>query len=188
MSPAILAALQAKDLQPVIFVQITFRTATVYLWSGFGSTTWNGQIWSGLGPLLLISTPDDGATVEAKGIVITLSGLDANLLPDCLNEFQLGAPAIVYLGLYSGEVLIDSPIISWSGRTDQPTIDVPGEDATISINCENRLIDMNVAVDRRYTQQDQQMDWPGDLGLQFVSGLQELTIYWGQVPNSTNNI
>ena len=48
-------------------------------------------------------------------------------------------------------VLIASPITVWRGLLDQPTIDVSADTASISINCESRLIEMNVAVDRRYT-------------------------------------
>jgi len=76
----------------------------------------------------------------------------------------------------------------FSGRMDQPTIDVTGTLATIAINCENRLVEMNVAVDRRYTDEDQQMDYPGDLGFQFVNGIQEAQIYWGRSPSSQNNL
>jgi hypothetical protein len=30
------------------------------------------------------------------------------------------------------------------------------------------------------------MDWPGDLGFMFVSGIQEKTLYINRVPNNTN--
>jgi len=149
---------------------------------------WNGHTWTGLGALLGISPMEDGATVEARGITITLSGLVPSLLADCLGEFELGLPVTVYLGLYSDGDLIDAPITTWSGRMDQSTIEVSGEDASISINCENRLLDMNVAVDRRYTNEDQQIDHPGDLGFSFVNAIQELTIFWGHQAHSTNNI
>lgn len=188
MSSAMLAALQATDLQPALFVQLTFNGATVYLWTGTGSTSWNSQTWSGLGSLLSLAVAEDGATVEARGITITVSGLDPTLLPDCLSDFQLGLPAIVYLGFFSSGSLISSPITSWSGRMDLPTIDVSGETATIAINCESRLLDMNIPVDRRYTQQDQQMTWPDDLGFQFVDSIQEFILAWGQSYNATNNI
>jgi hypothetical protein len=68
---------------------------------------------------------------------------------------------------------------------DQPTIDVDGTTATIAINCESRLLDMNVAVDRRYTNEDQQLDHPGDRGLEFVNSIQEVVIYWGRSPSSS---
>ena len=58
----------------------------------------------------------------------------------------------------------------------------------ISINCENRLLDMNTPVDRRYTQDDQQIDHPGDMGFQFVNGITEINIYWGKSPTTSNNL
>jgi hypothetical protein len=78
--------------------------------------------------------------------------------------------------------------VSWSGRTDIPEISYDGETATITIACENRLADSNIPVDRRYTNQDQQMTWPGDLCFQFVDGLQEMTLFIGGQANTTNNI
>ena len=78
--------------------------------------------------------------------------------------------------------------ISWAGRTDQPTIEMDGSTATISINCENRLVEMNVAVDRRLTNEDQQLDHPGDRGLEFVASIQDVQVYWGRSPSSHNNM
>jgi hypothetical protein len=188
MSSAMATAIASGAIQPVIFVQIGFQTVTAYMWSGVGNLTWNGQTWTGLGSLLSLTTPEEGATVDAKGITVVLSGLDAALLSNCLTEFQLGLPAIIYFGAFSSGAVIADPLVAWSGRTDQPVFDVGPEKVTIGINCENRLLDMNIATDRRLTHQDQQMQWPGDLGLMFVDGLQEKTLFWGQQPNTTNNI
>lgn len=188
MSSAMLAALQAPQLQPAIFVEAAFVSTTVRMWTGIGSVTWNGHTWTGLGSLLDIAMMEDGATVEARGIAITLSGLDSSLLADCQGDFKLGLPVTVYLGLFSSASLIADPLTSWAGRMDQPTIAASGTDATITINCENRLLDMNVAVDRRYTNEDQQMDYPGDLAFSFVNAIQEMTIFWGHQAHSTNNI
>jgi hypothetical protein len=188
MSPAMLAAIQAQALQPSVFVQIGFKSEVAYLWSGIGPVVWNGHTWIGAGSLMSISSLEDAATVEARGIAITLSGLDPGLLAEALGDFQLGLAALVWLGLWSGGSLLADPILAWQGRTDQPLLAVRPEQATIQLNCETRLVDMNIPVDRRHTSQDQQMDYPGDLGLQFVDGIQEMTLYWGQQANSTNNI
>lgn len=188
MSAAMLAALQATDLQPAVFVEASFANETVYVWSGAGPVSWNGEMWSGIGSLLGISVTEDGATVEARGIAITFSGIDPTLLAEALGEYQLGLPVSVYLGLYSSGSIIADPITSWAGRMDQPTIDVSGNTATIAINCENRLIEMNVATDRRLTLTDSNIDHPGDLGLMFTSGLQEQTLFWGHYPATGANI
>ncbi|HUA84941.1 MAG TPA: hypothetical protein VMB85_13855 [Bryobacteraceae bacterium] len=184
---ATLNTLTASNLQPAIFVQLTFANATAYIWSGSGSFTWGGNTYLGLGAFLGFADIEDGDDVNARGVEIIVSGIDATLLPDCMGEYQLGLPAAVYLGFFSGGALVATPIAAWTGRMDQPEITIPGDSATISIRCENRLIDMNVARERRRTTEDQQMNWPGDQGLSFADGIQETTIVWG-MPITTNNI
>lgn len=183
-----LTAIQASELQPAIFVAAQFRNEIVYIWSGTGTISWNSHTWQGVGALGSISTIDEGSTVEAKGIALGLSGIDPQLLPDVLTQLQLGLPVTAYLGLFNGGSLIANPVTSWSGRMDQPTIDISGTEARISINCESRLLDMNTAARRRYTIEDQQRDYPGDLGFSFVDSIQEITLYWGQAPTTAANV
>lgn len=188
MSSTMLAALQSSSLQPAIFVEAYFATGPIRVWTGFGTISFNSHSWQGIGTLGSISVIEDGATVEAKGITISLSGIDPTLLADVLSEFQLGAAVTIYLGMFSSGSLISSPLVAWAGRMDQPTIDVAAESAIISINCESRLLDMNISVFRRYTNEDQQIDHPGDRGFEFVPSLSERIVYWGRVPSNTNNV
>jgi hypothetical protein len=189
ITDAQLAAILSPYFRPALFVEAHFVTGPVYVWSGIGPIVWNSQTWLGLGALGSVSTIEEGSTIEAKGISLTLSGIDSSLLSLVMGEFQVGLPAIVRLGLFDDNgALIDDPIIAWAGRMDQPTIDVDGQTMTITINCENRLVEMNVAVDRRYTNDDQQLDFPGDRGMEFVNSIQDITIYWGHTPSSKNNL
>lgn len=184
-----ITALEQKILRPAIFVQAAFATTTLYLWTGRGSVSWNGQTWLGVGTLGSVSTIEEGSDVQARGIVLTMTGLDATLLTDVMTEMQQGLPVTVYLGLFDASLtLIANPVISFRGRMDQPTLDVDGTTATIQIACESRLLDLNTPAERRYTNDDQQRDYPNDRGLEFVNSIQELTIYWGRSPSSTNNL
>jgi hypothetical protein len=183
-----LAAITSSNIQPALFVLATFTSGPVYMWSGMGPIVWGGNTWQGLGTLGSVSTVEESATIEAKGITLTLSGLDTTQLTGITDEFQVGLPAIVYLGLFSNGVLIDTPIIAWAGRMDQPTLDVDGSTASITIACENRLVEMNTAVDRRYTNEDQQLDYPGDTGMSFVNSIQDVTIFWGHTASNVNNL
>ena len=152
-------------------------------------TDWGGHTWTGVGSIGSVSTIEEGSTVEAKAITLTLSGLDSELLTGITDEFQVGLPVAVWLGVYDDTgALIADPVCAFSGRMDQPTLDVAGTTASVSINCESRLVEMNVAVDRRYTNEDQQLDFPGDRGFEFVNGIQEAQIYWGRSPSSKNNL
>jgi hypothetical protein len=188
MSAGFLDAITSQKIRPALFVEAHFVSGPSYLWSGLGTISWNGHDWLGVGSLGSISTIEEGAAVSAKGITLMLSGIDASLLAGVLLEFQVGLPCLVYLGLFdSADNLIADPIISWAGRMDQPTIELDGQTATISINCENRLVEMNVPVDRRYTNEDQKRDHPEDRGLEFVASIIDAMVYWGRSPSSANN-
>ena len=183
-----IAAAQSSFVRPGIFVELHFTSGPVYVWSGAGSKSWGGNTYQGVGQFGMISSVEEGANVQARGIVLTLSGFDATLLGDVLNDYRQGLPAVVSLGLFDGAgTLIPNPVCCWSGRTDQPTIAMNGDSATLSIACENRLVEMNVSVQRRYTDQDQKLDYPNDRGMEYVTSVQNLTIYWGRHPSASNN-
>jgi hypothetical protein len=183
-----LAAITAPVLELAVFVEATFATGPVYLWSGMGTITWNGQSWLGLGAIGGISPIEEGSTVEAKGITLTLSGFDSTLLPDVMSEFALLQPVSVWLACFNSGVLILNPILCFEGRMDQPMIEVTGKTATISINCESVMVDLNVSVDRRLSQEDQQRDWPGDLGLAYTEKIIERSINWGKSTPTTGPV
>lgn len=189
ISASMLTAIQSSSFQPALLVEMHFVSGVSYVWNGRGTLSWNSHSWLGVGNFGSISVIEEGATVSARGITLALSGIDASMLADALQEMQVGLPAVVYLGIFDPAnpgVLFNTPLTSWAGRMDQPTIDVDGTTASISINCENRLVVMDVAVDRRYTNDDQQIDHPGDLGFQFVNSIQEQTVYFGRTPNGSN--
>ncbi|MDQ2950160.1 MAG: hypothetical protein M3Y27_30190 [Acidobacteriota bacterium] len=189
MSAAMLAAIQSDSIAPALFLQATFATGPIYVWTGLGSVVWSGHTWLGIGSMGSVSVIEEGASVEARGVTLRMSGFDATLLADVLSEMKLGAPAVVYLGMFGGSpiALLADPIPAFAGRMDQPTVDASGTTASIAINVESRLLDMNVAVNRRYTNDDQQLDYPGDRGLEFVYSLIETIIYFGSKPNNMNN-
>lgn len=183
-----IAAIQSSYVRPGIFVEVHFTTGPVYVWSGVGSQNWNGNTYTGVGSFGMLSNVEEGSNIQARGIMLTLSGIDSTLLGDVLNDYRQGLPAVVSLGLFdSTGALIPNPICCFSGRTDQPTIEMSGESATLSIACENRLVEMNVSVQRRYTDQDQKLDYPNDRGMEYVSSIQGLTLFWGRHPSSSNN-
>jgi hypothetical protein len=187
-TPEFIAAVESGYVRPAIFVEIHFLTGPVYVWSGAGSIAWGGVTWLGVGNFGSISPIEEGATVNARGITLSLSGVDPTLLSDVLNEYQQNLPAVIYFGVRDNTgALIPNPITSWAGRTDQPTITVDGESATISIACENRLVILNNSVERRYTDADQKGDYPDDRGFEFVNAIQNVTVYWGRHPDSSNN-
>lgn len=181
-----IAALAEGYLYPVILVQIQFASGTVYMSSFNQPIVLDGIVYSGVGSLMEISTIEDGSSVNARGTTVTLSGIDPTLLPATMDEFQVGLPAAIYLGLFGtgGQLQMDQHVLAWAGRTDQPTITSDESTASISINLESVLLDMNTPVPYRWTQIDQQHFFPGDQGFAWVNSIQSVPLYWGQNTNS----
>ena len=189
MSPAFLAAITSQYIQPALFVELTFSNEILYVWSGVGSITWNGQVWVGVGTFGSITAIEEGTSLDARGMTFTLSGINQQALADALQNIQIALPVILYIGMFNGSgSLIADPIIAWQGRMDQPIISVGGDTVTISLQAESRLLDMDIAVDRRYTLDDSQIDDPGDLGFQFCTSIFQITILWGQSWSAINNL
>lgn len=183
-----LDALTSAYQNPGVLIQATFLTGNVYLWSGVGTVSWNGKTWTGVGDLLGLSPISEGSTIEAKGIAISLSGINSTLLNDIINEFQISAPVTVYYALFNEGVIIDNPLVAFSGEMDRPEIDVDGDKSVISVNCEDRLVELNTPVNRRYTADDQQRSYPGDLVFSFVNLIQQQNLYIGGAPVREGNL
>ena len=54
-----------------------------------------------------------------------------------------------------------------------------GETSVISVDAESKLIDLQRPRERRYTSEDQKIDYPNDKGLDAVTWIQNQKIKWG---------
>jgi hypothetical protein len=62
---------------------------------------------------------------------------------------------------------------------DVMSVNDDGQEASIIMSAENKLVDFRRPREVRYTQEEQENLHPGDLGLEFVTAIQEKQIYWG---------
>jgi len=60
------------------------------------------------------------------------------------------------------------------------TISDSGETSTITIAAENKLIAFDRASIRRFTAEDQKIEYPNDKGFEFVSKIAQQEIIWGR--------
>ena len=189
MTAAMATAVCAPVLRPALLVAMQFASGSAYAWTGLGPLAWNGMTFQGVGDLGDISAISEDSTVEAKGITLNLSGIPSDIMTDVLTEVRVLGNVQIWFALFDvNGVLIADPILSFQGKMDAPTLNDDGKTCTATIAAENVLVDLNRAVYRRYTNEDQQQDYPGDTGFQFVAGLQEQITFWGRSPSSINNV
>jgi len=183
MSRGITSALNtvftSSEVRPFVAVDLAFSGGNVTVWTGLGNITFASTTFVGTGEILGISAITESGAVQANGLNINFNGLDSTLVSTALTENYQGRSAIVYMGsLTSAYQVVADPYVLFKGRMDTMDIADDGQRADIQISCESRLIDLGRARVRRYTQVDQQTEFAGDKGLDFVSSLQEKSIRW----------
>jgi len=172
----------ATLVRPIILVEAEFDSSDVLIWSGIGDLTWDSKTWTGTGQLLRVDAMEESVEMRAVGTKVTLSGIPSELLSIALQEDYQGRQLSVYLGAFddSGAV-IASPVVVFKGRMDIMTISEAGDTASIEVSVENRLIDFERPRERRFTSEDQKIEYPNDKGFEFVSTIQDKEIVWGRV-------
>jgi hypothetical protein len=175
------AQVQANAVYVAFFLQVTFSTGIYYLSTLPCNFVWGGNTWLGMGSLGSVGAIAEGTDIQAYGTNVTLSGIDPVILADCLDDIQIGAQAILYLGFFNATTLtlVTTPTCMFSGQVDQPSI-VPGMDTiSISLNLESPMIRLQRGSMRRYTAADQHIDHPGDTAFDWVPSLNFMALKWG---------
>jgi len=180
LTASVITQLQAASVEVGILFEGEFASGWVRLWSGIGNLSWDGKTWSGVGTLLGISAIDETSEIRASGLTVTLSGVPSDLLAAALGDARSGKTGRVYLAFFSGGSVVADPVLQFQGRLDVPAIEDGEDTSTIAISYESELIDLERARERRYTPEDQAIDYPGDLGFAYVASLQDAQITWGR--------
>ena len=189
MTPAFTAALEQSVIYPAIYVKAVFADGPVHLWSGYGPSTWAGNMYTGAGALLGISNSTETTDVQAQGLTVTLSGIDPGLIGSAVDYFLPIAPITVSLALFdpATRLMIPDPVTLFEGFMDSPEITVGSDTCSIAVACENRLLELSIAPSEwRYTNDVQQRLYPLDFGLTYVNAIANIPLYWGSSTNGSN--
>tara|TARA_R110002153_G_scaffold134623_2_gene284038 strand:+ start:231 stop:788 length:558 start_codon:yes stop_codon:yes gene_type:complete len=172
--------LLSSELSPFLAVSLAFDQGTFYSWTGYGDITFGGNTYIGSGDIINVSPTQETSEIKANGIQVTLSGLPTELISAALSDPYQGRTAKIFFGVLDtdGNVIAD-PYMMFRGSMDLMTIEDSGDSASIQLTAESRLIDLDRARERRFTSEDQKIDYPNDKGLEFITSLQDKQIIWG---------
>lgn len=179
LSPAMVNAVTGQVHHPLFLVKCEFASGTTRVWTGTGTISYASEDYLGLGHLLGVDLPEEASDGAANGATLTLSGVDSSWNSLVYNEnYQGRACSIFYGELTDAGVLIADPILIFKGVMDVMTVVDGRQTSNISLTVERRTLDPR-PVGGRYDHQDQLRRYPGDLGLQYMAGIQEKEVFWG---------
>lgn len=180
LTTAMKTAIAATTVRPVLLLEQQFRTGTANMWTGIGPLSWASKTWLGVGDLLSVSDLEESNEISAKGMTLSLKGVQSSDITRALTEMQRNLPGKVWLGLMDDVgALVLSPKIVFSGKLDTCMVEDGADTCTISVALESDLIDLERPREVRITDQEQQKRFPGDRGLENIAALQDANIPWG---------
>lgn len=178
-------ALSEPVVRWLMFVEMDFAGGFVRATNATHNIVWNSVTWIGLGELGSVDVVEESVQLGARGMKLTLSGVDPSLVATALAEhYQNRAVRIYCVPLDEQHRMILTPMQLWAGHMDTMTIAI-GSSATITVTAENQLAGLLVPRERHYNDADQQAEFPGDLGMIFVDDLMNQKFTWGGVAPPT---
>jgi len=173
-------ATNADVVRPIWFAELLYDSGTVRAHNGVGTIVWGGNTFLGVGNFGNISDIDEDTELSISKVSLTLSGVDSNNISIALNEKYQGRVAIIYKGYLDENLrLKDDPTLQFRGKIDTQSIEL-GKQGIITVSIINRLADWEKTRTRRYNNDDQQNEFPGDKGMEFVPRSVEKQIFWGK--------
>lgn len=208
LQPSFAASLTDTVLRVFYAMEFFFDTQTLRFWSGLGDITLNGNVYTGSGSMIAISSLEETLDVAARGATLTLSGLPPELLSLAIQEPYQGRKCNIYFGALAqgsdapnittedgdflttqaGQRLLanlsaedkDALTLVFSGYMDKMNIEEGPDSSIIAVYAESRLIDLRRPRTTRYTSESQKAKFPLDLGFDFVEDLQAKKFTWGR--------
>lgn len=180
------AELLAADHQIVFLaVKAEFDTETLHLWSGDTDLVIDGATYTGVGTLLNLSEIEESLELKSTNVNISLAGMDSTVLNLALSENYQNRNITVFTGYLSGGTdHVQGTLTLFKGRMTAMTIADDPSGATIMLNCENRLIDLQRPSNLRFTKESQKFIDSTDTCFSRVASLQDKEIVWGQTTSS----
>ena len=181
-------AITSTVVKPIIGVELEFSDGTLRMWNGYGNITMtaggSSKTFTGAGDMLGLSEIEESDTLSMSGVTLTLSGIKSSLISTALGANYTNRKGAIYLGLFdtSNNVVADVYTL-FKGNMDVLNISEGMETTVIQLKLESRLITFEKPANRMYTFEDQKIDFPNDLGFEFIPDLQDKEIIWGKKTN-----
>jgi hypothetical protein len=189
LDAATLSALEAATATPIYFVELgpfndTSPESYLRLHTGIGTITWNSLAWTGAGDLASIDSVRESTSFRPEAIRMGLSGVSSDVTNVVFNTNYYRRPCKMYLGALSDGALVADPSIIFSGFIQKIDMVMGAPDGDrVLLTAESELILFKRSRDVRYTDNELQSEYSGDLGLQFLESVATQKVVW----RGTNN-
>tara|TARA_R100000773_G_scaffold12525_1_gene11573 strand:- start:963 stop:1619 length:657 start_codon:yes stop_codon:yes gene_type:complete len=182
-----ISTLLAEDHQIIFFaVKAEFDTEDIRIWTGDNDLTIGSETYTGVGTLLQIGEVEDNLELTSTNLSVSLAGMDSTVLNLALTENYQNRFITLFLGFLSGGTdNVIGTMTVFKGRMQSMSINDDPNGSIITIDAENRLIDLNRPSNLRYTKESQKFIDSSDNCFGRVQLLVDKEIIWGSTSSNT---
>ena len=181
MSATNIAEAEAGSLEVVIMVAFNFQIP-VYVHSNIGTLTYAGNDYLGVGDLGAIGGLEETEALQPSPITLELSGVVSTHIAEALNAGNYGESIEIYLGYLSEGALVDDPVPLAAGTFEHAEIELGERTNKVVITMQHDLARLELKNGRRWTDEDQQVDFPGDEFFSMMHRVGQRRLTWGGGP------
>ena len=172
------AQVDGVHVYEVVLVKLEFDTP-LYVHSGVGTISYGGNSYTGVGKFGGITGTRESEALGPSAITLTLDGITSAHISEALDSGNLYDPVTIYVGYRQDNgTLVDDPWVMWKGWYEFATVSI-GEESSVSIICQHDLSVLEEKAGDRYSDEDQQDKYTGDLGFQFTHDMANVKLIWG---------
>lgn len=178
LHPDVLTALGQPVVRFIIYVRYEFDSGTIGLTNQLDDVVFDGFNYTGMGDLGDISELVENTAGDPSYFEANLSGVKSELLAAALNEKYTNRDCYVHIGLVDENgAVIGTPWLYFYGKITEMSCSY-GANSSINVVASDELSDWERIKIERYTDQDQQARYPGDLGFSYVAQLSSKNLVW----------
>lgn len=172
------AQVDGVHVYEVVLVKLEFDTP-VYVHSGIGSISYGGNTYLGVGRFGGISGTRESEALGPSAITLTLDGITSAQITEALDSGNLYDPVTIYVGYrQDAGTLVDDPWILWKGWYEFASVVLDSE-SSVNIVCQHDLAILDEKGGDRYSDEDQQDKYTGDIGFAFAHDMGSVNLIWG---------
>ncbi len=179
LTAASVTAYERRHVRPVIFGELQFDEGTERLHNGLGTYTWGGNTWTGAGGLVEIGMIEEGDELSAYSVSLQLNAFDADLSSRALAADVFERRVVLYAGNIddNGNLTAD-PDEFWSGWMHSIETHL-GASNSLLLTAESEHAFLHSANGARFTDEDQQDRYSGDVIFEWLAQIIDAKIHWG---------
>ncbi len=167
--------LEKSAIRTVFFVELHFKSTTLYFSTAIQNIDWGGFTWVGLGTIGNITAVDEAEGVDSKSITFVLNLAETTQLAVAIgnvDEYRGRDAKMYFCPLDENFLLVGTPVIAWRGIMDTIVTSVESDGGgTISLKCETSAYGLKRNEVLRVNGPTHKKKFPNETGFDYLPDL-----------------